>query len=79
MLSHVTNDNSCTTAIIMSLEATFNLSVLELLQILNEKFSLEYTRTRGNCFPPILGSISSLEAEVSRPWSIHLNGCDGEM
>ena len=60
----------------MSLEAALNLSVLELLQALNEKFSLECARTRGNCFPPILGSIPSLEAEVSSPWSIHLNGCD---
>ena len=57
----------------MASEAALNLSVLELLQALKEKLSLEYTRMRGKCFPLILGPISSVEAEVSKPLSIHLN------
>ena len=51
----------------MASEAALNLSVLELLQALNEKLSLECAGVRGRCFPPILGPIASVEAEVSRP------------
>ena len=49
----------------MTSEAALNLSVLELLQALNEKLNIEYARARRNCFPPILDSVSSVEAEVS--------------
>ena len=68
---------SCVTAVIMSSEAALNLSVLELLQALNEKLSLEWIRMREDFLPPISGSISSLETAVSGRLSICLDGCGG--
>lgn len=63
-LSHVTNRALAPT---MPLEAVLDLSVLELLQVLNKKLGLKCTRTQDACLPPIQGSISSLETEVSGP------------
>jgi len=48
----------------MSLEAAHNLSIPELLRVLNEKLGLESSRLRETCLPPIV-SIASLKAEVS--------------
>jgi hypothetical protein len=52
---------------IMSFEAALNLSVLELLQVLNAKVALECTRVREIRLSPGLASITTLEAEVSAP------------
>ena len=50
----------------MSLEAAPNLSVPELLRVLNEKLGLECTRAREIRFPPVPGSVNSLSrAQVS--------------
>ena len=49
----------------MSSQAVYGLSIPELLRVLNEKLGLERTRAREICLPPILGSMSSLEAAVS--------------
>ena len=71
--TQVANRTLNATTIVMPSEATLNLSILELLQALNEKLSLECTGIQGKCFPPILGPISSVEAEASRRQSIHLH------
>ena len=63
----------------MSSQAAYDLSIPELLHALNEKLGLEFTRTRESRFPPILYSVSSLEAQVSGTSSIHLDECDGEI
>ena len=57
----------------MSSQAAYDLSIPELLHVLSEKLGLEFTRTRESRLPPILDSVSSLEAEVSGTWSIHLD------
>ena len=51
----------------MSTQTVYDLSIPELLRVLNEKLGLKCVQTREICLPPILGSISSLEAEVSGP------------
>ena len=48
----------------MSLEAARNLSVLELLQVLNENLDLEFARVREICFPPVVPA-ALLQPEVS--------------
>ena len=54
----------------MSLEAALNLSVPDLLRVLNDKLHLECTRVREIPLPPVLASIITLRAEVSTPLSI---------
>jgi len=49
----------------MSLKADRNLSVFELLQVLNEKLGLECARIQEIHLPPVLSSVVSLEAEAS--------------
>jgi len=51
-------------ATIMSLETARDLSIPDLLRVLNEKLDLEYTRLRGTPLPPTV-SVASLESEVS--------------
>ena len=51
-------------AVIMSVGAARNLSVLELLQVLDEKLDLEFARVQGICSPP-LAHAASLKTEVS--------------
>jgi len=53
----------------MSLEAARDLSIPELLRVLNEKLGLEHTMLR-KCHPPAV-STTSLEVEVSAPSSAH--------
>jgi len=53
---------------IMSLEAARDLSIPELLRVLNGKLGLEQTRLR-KYHPPPAFSTTSLEAEVSVPSS----------
>ena len=48
----------------MSVGAARNLSVLELLQVLDEKLDLEFVRVQGICSPP-LAHAASLKTEVS--------------
>ena len=48
----------------MSFEATLGLSLLELLHVLNKKFTLECARVREIRLPPGVGSVTTLEAEV---------------
>jgi len=50
----------------MSLEAARDLSIPELLYVLNEKLGLESSSLRQTCLPPII-SIASLAAEVRTP------------
>ena len=57
------------TATVMSLEAARNLSISDLLHLLNEKLGLEYTRLRETHLPPVT-SAASLESEVTMPRSI---------
>jgi len=57
----------------MSLEAACDLSIPELLRVLNEKLGLEHTRLRKYHPPPAV-STTSLEAEVSLPSSAHPQG-----
>jgi len=57
----------------MPSEVAQNLSVLELIQALNEKLGLERTRTLEICLPPTLSSIAALKPEVSGHWPIYLN------
>ena len=59
----------------MSLEAARNLSVLELLRVLDEKLDLEFTRVRETCFHR--APTACLEAEVSTPRVIYLRECNG--
>ena len=54
----------------MSFEAALSLPILELLQVLRKKLTLEYTRVREIRLPPGVASVSILEAEVSTPRSI---------
>jgi len=62
----------------MPLEAALNLSVPDLLRVLNDKLVLECTRVREIPLPPVLASITTLRAEVSTPLSISLNKrCSG--
>jgi len=51
-------------AAIMSSLAARNLSVLELLQVLNEKLDLEFARVQEICFPPLVPA-APLQTEVS--------------
>ena len=48
------------------LEAARDLSVLELLQVLDEKLDLELTRVGEICFSPVVPA-ASLKTEVSAP------------
>ena len=48
----------------MSLEAARNLSVLELLQVLNENLDLEFARVREICLSPAIPA-APLQTEVS--------------
>ena len=52
----------------MSLEAARDLSIPELLRVLNEKLGFEHARLRKYHPPPAV-STASLEAEVSTPSS----------
>ena len=63
----------CASVTAMSSQTVYDLSIPELLRVLNEKLGLKCVQTREICLPPILGSISSLEAEVSGPWTIYPN------
>ena len=49
----------------MPSEAALDLSILELVQALNEKLDLECIKAREIRFSPALASVASLEAEVS--------------
>ena len=48
------------------MEAARNLSILDLLRVLNEKLDLECTRLRETRLPPVV-STASLGPEVSIP------------
>ena len=48
----------------MSLEAVRDLSIPDLLRVLNEKIGLEFTTLRNTSLPPAV-SAASLEFEVS--------------
>ena len=61
---------------IMSLEAARNLSIPDLLRVLDEKLKLEYYRLR-NTQPPPFASVTLLESEVSMPQSVHPNKRSG--
>ena len=50
----------------MSLEAARDLSIRDLLRVLNQKIGLEYTTLRDTPLPPSI-SATSLESEVSGP------------
>jgi len=52
----------------MSLEAARNLSVPDLLRVLDEKLGLEYVRLRESHLPPVV----SLGSYVRISWSCHL-------
>jgi len=56
----------------MSFETTHNLSIPELLHILNEKLGLERTRFRDIPLPPV-ASAASLESQVSEHRLTHLD------
>ena len=56
----------------MSLEAAYNLSISDLLHVLNEKLGLESSKLRGIPLPTTC-SAGSLESEVSVPWWINLD------
>jgi hypothetical protein len=53
----------CVAATTMTLEAAHNLSVLDLLRVLNEKLDLECTKIQTS---PVVSTVS-LESEVSEP------------
>ena len=67
-MGHVTS-HTCVAAIVMSSSAAHNLSVLELLQALNEKLDLEFSRVRENCVRPVVPA-APLQTEVSAPQTI---------
>ena len=50
----------------MSLEAACNLSIPDLLRVLNQKIGVEFTTLRNTPLPPAV-SAGSLESEVSGP------------
>ena len=54
----------------MSLDAARDLSIPDLLRVLNEKLGLECSRLQKTYFPPV-SSAASLESEVSIPRSIY--------
>ena len=56
----------------MSMEAARDLSIPDLLRVLNEKLRLDCTRIQG--FPAV--STDSLGSEVGESRSAHLNGSD---
>ena len=61
----------------MSLEAARNLSIQDLLRVLDERFGQECARLRKYRLPPIV-STTSLEPHVSSTsssWQLILNGC----
>jgi len=74
--------HTCAAVTIMSSEAALNLSILELIQALNEKLGLECTGAREIRLPSGLASVTALESEVSAPHGlIYLNaavGSDGQ-
>ena len=63
---------------IMSLETARNLSIPDLLCLLNEKLGLGCTRLQETPFP-LAVSVASLESEVSEPQSTHLNDTGDDM
>jgi len=76
-VGHVTNYTSVT-AIVMSSSAAHNLSVLELLQALNEKLDLEFSRVRETCVRPVVPA-APLKTEVSAPQTIYFQECKNEV
>ena len=50
----------------MSSEAAHDLSISDLLRLLNEKLSLECVRLRETRLPPVISTVS-LESEVGTP------------
>ena len=74
--SHVTR--LIVTATVMSLEAARNLSIPDLLRVLNEKLGLECARLRETPLPPVV-SAASLESEVSRINPHNLNKCSSQI
>ena len=70
--------HSCT-ATVMPSEATPNLSVLELLQGLNDKLTLESKRVEEIHFPHGVASVTTLKTEVSTSRSIHPNYSCGQI
>ena len=64
--------HSWVAVIIMSLGAVRSLSVLELLQVLDEKLNSEFVRVRGICSPPLVPA-ASLNTEVSVLRSVHIS------
>ena len=59
----------------MSSEAALDLSIPELLRVLNEKLGLECTRAREIRLPAVPASITSLEAEASIPQLAYFGEC----
>jgi hypothetical protein len=57
----------------MPSETALNLTILELLQALNEKLTLECTKEPENLFPHGAASTTPLKTEVSAPGLIHYN------
>ena len=71
--NHVTDHASAgATTVTMSLEAVYNLSISDLLHVLNEKLGLESSKLQGISLP-LTHLASSLESEVSVPWWINLD------
>jgi len=75
-LLHVTSHTSV--AAIMSSSTAHNLSVLELLQALNEKLDLEFSRVRKTCVRPVVPA-ALLQTEVSAPQTIYFQECKNEV
>jgi hypothetical protein len=59
--------------VVMSSEAILNLSIPDLIHMLDERLGLECAKLQDTSLPPAMGS-ASLEAEVSEPRSTHLGG-----
>jgi len=57
---------------IMSLEAARNLSIPDLIHVLNEKLNLEWSSLLQTPLPPSV-SLASVDSDVRVPSSVHLN------
>lgn len=70
--------HSCVTltVTIMSSEGALNLSILELLQVLNKKLGLECTKVREIRLPPVPTSVTPPETEVGLHRLVYLNERD---
>ena len=69
VLDHVTSHTYYAPPTIMSLETARDLSILDLIRVLNEKIDVEWPRLLETPLPSV-AFVASMESEVRAPWYI---------